>query len=190
VIPDLARWGDWTQIDRLCELFKTANDDNSWVRVPVVNYLRACPLPEAKERLVELEKIDPKAVKRAATFFPIPSPGGPKKESEKDPNPAAKPGQPVPQPASSSSSSWTPRKKLPGGLVAWRSQAGLTLSDGQLQTVGISEIRGAQDLSDGQRVPEAVFLLNSRIVFSVLACSVGACGLALWMISTGTDSIG
>ena len=190
VIPDLARWGDWTQIDRLCELFKTANDDNSWVRVPVVNYLRACPLPEAKERLVELEKIDPKAVKRAATFFPIPTPGGPKKESEKDPNPAAKPGQPVPQPASSSSSSWTPRKKLPGGLVAWRSQAGLTLSDGQLQTVGISEIRGAQDLSDGQRVPEAVFLLNSRIVFSVLACSVGACGLALWMISTGTDSIG
>ena len=183
VIPDLARWG-------LCELFKTANDDNSWVRVPVVNYLRACPLPEAKERLVELEKIDPKAVKRAATFFPIPTPGGPKKESEKDPNPAAKPGQPVPQPASSSSSSWTPRKKLPGGLVAWRSQAGLTLSDGQLQTVGISEIRGAQDLSDGQRVPEAVFLLNSRIVFSVLACSVGACGLALWMISTGTDSIG
>ena len=190
VIPDLARWGDWSQIDRLCELFKTANDDNSWVRVPVVNYLRACPLPEAKERLVELEKIDPKAVKRAATFFPIPTPGVPKKETEKDPSPAAKPGQPVPQPTSSSSSSWTPRKKLPGGLVAWRSQAGLTLSDGQLQTVGISEIRDTQAPSDGEPVSEAVFLLNSRIVFSVLACSVGACGLALWMISTGTDSIG
>jgi len=156
----------------------------------VVNYLRACPLPEAKERLVELEKIDPKAVKRAATFFPIPTPGGPKKESEKDPNPAAKPGQPLPQPTSSSSSSWTPRKKFPGGLVAWRSQAGLTLSGGQLQTVGFSEISGVQNPSDGQRVPEAVFLLNSRIVFSVLACSAGACGLALWMISTGTDSIG
>jgi hypothetical protein len=189
VIPDLARWGDWTQIDRLCELFKTANDDNSWVRVPVVNYLRACPLPEAKERLVELEKIDPKAVKRAATFFPIPTPAGPKKDSEKDPNPAAKPGQAVPQPIpSSSSSTWTPRKKLPGGIVAWKSQAGLTLTDGQLQTIGISEIQNTQGPEAAKPVPEAIFLLNSRIVFSVLACSVGASGLALWMISTVTDS--
>jgi hypothetical protein len=82
VIPDLARWGDWSQIDRLSELFKTANEDNSWVRVPVVNYLRACPLPEAKERLAELEKIDPKAVKRAATFFPIPSPAPKPKQND------------------------------------------------------------------------------------------------------------
>lgn len=84
VIPDLARWSDWSQIDRLTELFKKSNDDNSWVRVPVVNYLRACPLPEAKEKLKELEKIDPKAVKRAATFFPIPSPAP--QPPKKDPN--------------------------------------------------------------------------------------------------------
>lgn len=83
VIPDLARWGDWSQIDRLTELFKNANDDNSWVRVPVVNYLRACPLPEAKTKLEELEKIDPKAVKRAATFFPIPAPAN-KKPQQND----------------------------------------------------------------------------------------------------------
>lgn len=89
VIPDLARWGDWSQIDRLTELFKNANDDNSWVRVPVVNYLRACPLPEAKTKLEELERIDPKAVKRAATFFPIPAPSAPK-------------------PKSNDNSSWTP----------------------------------------------------------------------------------
>ena len=108
VIPDLARWGDWSQIERLTELFKKANDDNSWVRVPVVNYLRACPLPEAKERLTELEKIDPKAVKRAATFFPIPAPSAPKDgnsnndadKSKKD----AKPGQPN----ENSSSNWSP----------------------------------------------------------------------------------
>lgn len=79
VIPDLARWSDWSQIDRVTQLFIQANDDNSWVRVPVVNYLRACPLPEAKEKLKELEKIDPKAVQRASTFFPIPSPAAPKK---------------------------------------------------------------------------------------------------------------
>jgi hypothetical protein len=37
----------------------------------VINYLRACPRPEAKAYLVELEKIDPAAVKRANTFFPF-----------------------------------------------------------------------------------------------------------------------
>jgi hypothetical protein len=57
-------------MDRLFELYKTANEKNSWVRVPVVNYLRACPLPRAKELLQECEKIDPAAVKRANTFFP------------------------------------------------------------------------------------------------------------------------
>ena len=79
VIPDLARWGDWSQINKMCELFEKANDDNLWVRVPVINYLRACPLPEAKEKLIELEKIDPSSVKRAKTFFPIPTPAAPKK---------------------------------------------------------------------------------------------------------------
>ena len=80
VIPDLARWSDWSQVDKVSELFEKATDDNNWVRVPAVNYLRACPLPEAKEKLIKLEKIDPNAVKRAKTFFPIPSPAAPKKE--------------------------------------------------------------------------------------------------------------
>ncbi len=74
VIPDLARWNDWTQIDRLSELFIQANVDNNWVRVPVVNYLRACPLPEAKEALKKLEEVDPESVRRANTFFAIPVP--------------------------------------------------------------------------------------------------------------------
>ena len=51
VIPDLARWEDWSVMDRLVDLFKNANDDSNWVRVPVINYLRACPLPAAKERI-------------------------------------------------------------------------------------------------------------------------------------------
>ena len=70
VIPDLAKWEDWAVMDKLFELYKTANEKNSWVRVPVVNYLRACPLPKAKELLKECEKIDPAAVKRANSFFP------------------------------------------------------------------------------------------------------------------------
>jgi hypothetical protein len=37
VIPDLARWEDWSVMDRLVELFKTADEESSWVRVPVIN---------------------------------------------------------------------------------------------------------------------------------------------------------
>jgi hypothetical protein len=81
VIADLARWEDWSAMDRLVELFKNADEKSSWVRVPVINYLRACPLPEAEKHLVELEKIDPAAVKRANTFFPFgggsPAPSSP-----------------------------------------------------------------------------------------------------------------
>jgi hypothetical protein len=94
VIPDLARWEDWSQMDRLVKLFKDADDKTSWVRVPVINYLRACPLPVAKERIKELEKVDPAAVKRANTFFPF-GPGAnpgktestiPEKSSQQDRN--------------------------------------------------------------------------------------------------------
>jgi len=71
VIPDLARWEDWSVMDRLVELFKTADDESNWVRVPVINYLRACPLPKAKEYIEELAKLDPETVKRANSFFPL-----------------------------------------------------------------------------------------------------------------------
>lgn len=71
VIPDLARWQDWESMPKLVKLFKEADEKSSWVRVPVINYLRACPKPEAAKRIAELEKIDPAAVKRANTFFPF-----------------------------------------------------------------------------------------------------------------------
>ena len=68
VIADLARWEDWSAIARVVELFEKATDENIFVREPVVNYLRACPKPEAAEAITRLEKIDPGAVKRAATL--------------------------------------------------------------------------------------------------------------------------
>lgn len=83
VIPDLARWKDWKAMPRLVELFKEADEKSSWVRVPVINYLRACPLPEAKQRIEELSEIDPEAVKRAQTFFPFDATGD---DSEAGPN--------------------------------------------------------------------------------------------------------
>ena len=70
VIPDLARWEDWSVVEDLVSLFKDADPETSWVRMPVVNYLRACPLPKAKKYIVELEKLDPKTFKRARAFFP------------------------------------------------------------------------------------------------------------------------
>jgi hypothetical protein len=77
VVADLARWGDWSVVDRMYVLFRDADQDSLWVREPVVNYMRACPLPKAKKYLQEFEKIDPKAVKRASGFFPL----GPPKTS-------------------------------------------------------------------------------------------------------------
>ena len=70
VIPDLERWEDWTVMNKLVDLFTTADENSSWVRVPVVNYLRACPLPIAAEKIEVLKTIDAEAVKRAMTFFP------------------------------------------------------------------------------------------------------------------------
>ena len=98
VIPDLARWEDWGSVDKLVELFKNSDDDSGWVRVPVINFLRVCPLPEAKEHLKELAKIDPESIKRADSFFPL---GGavpaatetPKAKEKKEPAAAAGKGE-------------------------------------------------------------------------------------------------
>jgi hypothetical protein len=77
VIPDLARWEDWSQMQRLVKLFKEADEKSSWVRVPVINYLRACPKPEAAQYIKQLEQIDPDAVRRANAFFPFGVPESP-----------------------------------------------------------------------------------------------------------------
>lgn len=71
IIPDLARWEDWSVIDRLVKMFKEADEDSNWLRVPVISYLNECPKPEAKAYLAELEKIDPDAVRRAAMFSSV-----------------------------------------------------------------------------------------------------------------------
>ena len=69
IIPDLARWEDWSVADRLVKMFKEADDETNWLRVPVITYLRACPKPEAKQYIEELRKIDPDAVRRADFFL-------------------------------------------------------------------------------------------------------------------------
>ncbi len=71
VIPDLARMEDWDALPKLVELFRHAKPGESWARVPIINYVRACPLPAADEALETLKEIDPKAVQRASSFFPF-----------------------------------------------------------------------------------------------------------------------
>jgi hypothetical protein len=69
IVPDLARWEDWTVMDRLVTMFKEADEDDNWIRVPVVSYLHACPKPEAKAHIEELRKIDANSVARAEYFL-------------------------------------------------------------------------------------------------------------------------
>ncbi len=163
VIPDLARWEDWSQVDRLAKLFVDADPETSWVRVPVVNYLRACPLPEAKKRLEELEKVDPKAVKRAATFFPIPVPNS---------QPAA--------PSNNESSSLVPAKqsvvvRLPLGARSHRlaSSSVNVLSD--------------QSLILSHRSSLSV---NQPVLMFVTALSLVTLGLGMWLVIGGGRASG
>ncbi|MFO1064638.1 MAG: hypothetical protein U0892_12310 [Pirellulales bacterium] len=76
VIPDLARQEDWSQISRMMQLYRSADKEHQYLRVPIVNYLRTCPLPEAAMALEECRTTDPDAYRRATILFPRLSPGG------------------------------------------------------------------------------------------------------------------
>ncbi len=65
VIPDLARWEDWSVLDQLVSMFKESTSSSSWIRVPIFKYLSVCPLPAAKEHLDELKRLDQAAYQRA-----------------------------------------------------------------------------------------------------------------------------
>lgn len=98
VIPDLARWQDWSAMEKVVTLFKEAKEDTLWVRVPVINYLRHCPDPKAKEYVEELRAIDPARVKQAEQFLPIvssPAPGTPADTKVAAPVPPPTPKKPA-----------------------------------------------------------------------------------------------
>ena len=73
VIADLARWEDWSAMDRVVELFVGATEETRFVKPAAVLYLKNCPLPAAAEALDRLRAIDPKAVQLAESsmmFYP------------------------------------------------------------------------------------------------------------------------
>ncbi|QEF96409.1 hypothetical protein Mal15_04370 [Stieleria maiorica] len=83
VIPDLARWGDWSMIDRVAKLFEEANEEARFVKPAAVLYLKTCPLPAAAEALERLRAIDAQTVQAAEasmrfyngpTTVPVPPP--------------------------------------------------------------------------------------------------------------------
>ena len=71
VIEDLARWGDWTVVDKLAKRFKELDEDDNWQRVPIAAYLLACPTHEATKHIKELEKIEPEAFAKASYLHNI-----------------------------------------------------------------------------------------------------------------------
>lgn len=62
VISDLARWEDWSVVDRVAELFLEGSEETRFVKHAAVMYLTACPLPAAKASLKKLRDVDPKTV--------------------------------------------------------------------------------------------------------------------------------
>ena len=73
VISDLARWEDWTAVDRIIELFEGATEETRFVKPAAVLYLKSCPLPDASQALDRLRGIDPQAVELAESsmkFYP------------------------------------------------------------------------------------------------------------------------
>jgi len=123
VIPDLARWQDWTVADRLVNLFVTADQDSAWVRVPVLRYLQVCPTPEAKKELARLEVMDPTAAKSAQSFM---LPGG----AAVAPAPAESPAANDKPSGSKASGAAGAPKKSDGNTSAKATSTGSTVKGG------------------------------------------------------------
>ncbi|MFO0921561.1 MAG: hypothetical protein U0905_03630 [Pirellulales bacterium] len=70
ILPDLARWEDWSILPELIPLFEKVDEEHAYLRVPIVRFAMACPLPEAQRALKRFEEIDPDAVRRARVLFP------------------------------------------------------------------------------------------------------------------------
>lgn len=100
IIPDLARWQDWSVMDRLVNLFKQSDEKSRWVRVPVVNYLRECAKQpglvgqRAQKALEELATLDPETIERANAFFAFGILGGEAATADEKTKPNGSPQNP------------------------------------------------------------------------------------------------
>ena len=106
VISDLARWGDWSAIDRVVELFETSTEETSFLKPACVRYLKNCPLPAAEEALNRLREIDGEAVQLAESSMlmhaglaslPVPPPDTDEPAPSDDAKPAGDAGSASPR---------------------------------------------------------------------------------------------
>lgn len=67
MIMDLAHMKDWESLDRLVVMFQ--NPETEWVRRPIVNFVRICPLAEATKAMEKLKRFDAATAKRAKQFW-------------------------------------------------------------------------------------------------------------------------
>lgn len=167
VIPDLARWQDWSQVERLTQVFIDSDEDNNWVRVPIVNYLRACPLPKAKTAIKKLEEVDPDSVKRANTFFSVPQP-------VKDTTPATSAIPAVSDPAAS----------LAGKPLSLDAAQG-PLTIGQRTALAGGENRDASESSVGLPVAAVGPVLNPWRLLYVVGIAMASVMIAQYLLLSG-----
>ena len=62
---DLARYGDWSAVERVAGLWDSLGRDDPLVRRAVAGYLSTCPLPAAREQLERLRAADPDRLQAA-----------------------------------------------------------------------------------------------------------------------------
>lgn len=175
VIPDLARWNDWSVIEKVTSLFVDSDPENNWIRVPVVNYLRACPLPEAEKAIEKLTELDPEAVRRANTFYSIPVPV---REVPGDQSRIERSGPTDPFKRIEAFGSFVADPLLPvtGRLVVHHQPLAATVRRGN---VGSSA--GRLGIVAQQPVPA----VNRWRMASVMTMATATAGLSAWLILTG-----
>lgn len=57
VLEDLTRWKDWDSLGQVLSLYE--NTSELWIRMAAVRYLKACPLPRARQALAKIRKEEP-----------------------------------------------------------------------------------------------------------------------------------
>ncbi|XZE20207.1 hypothetical protein SH449x_000067 [Pirellulaceae bacterium SH449] len=188
VIPDLARLEDWRHLNKLMQLFKDAKKPDDWlIRSPVINFMRACPLPEAEELLKEMEAIDPAAVKRAKTHFPIPKAIKPV-PNEQSRIPLQIPGKTGETPDDSARKS-SAFASVSGNDATRVSQQPALQQPSWRKDLRVAYLDGAaRELSKGRM--ESLEAENSSPAnhpYGLFVVSIASCltGLAMWFIGTG-----
>lgn len=196
VIPDLARWEDWKSMDKLVKLFKESDDDSGWVRVPVINFLRACPLPEAKKHLEELAKLDPESMKRADSFFPLGGTAPPVTEEKKPAESAEKKDEPGAS-TSDSSNAEAPGDDIPDASKFQGSDdsAGLGITRPDARTASMlptpeQPVAAAAALSPGAKLArEQAPARSSKLILGGLGLSALALMLVMVAIVRGGQHV-